>query len=293
MRLFLAAIIAASWIAPLHAQTSGPSGIQGVESDEFSNIMKINGIVESDSDASLGDIFSLIPRGNIFRLWRLRSFVSKLDGSTTHQLYVSLDYASTHRYRGFDWASDDSATPLTLTRISGYYDSEDIGIVVTEAALRAHASTGYRVKISARSGDSFILTISPNQIAAQLDTMEKCLRYLHPQGNIADDRHGPHLLKHGTLGFKASEVTDEIASKTGLHKGPGIVVFEVAPGSIAERSGLKVLDRIMAVSGCGPSMDSKAAMKKCIAQKTAYIGMVVDRGGDLDTVDMKLYTEGR
>jgi hypothetical protein len=180
--------------------------------------MKINGIVESESDANLGDLFRLVPRGNIYRLWSLRSFVSKLDGSTTHQLYVSVNYASSHRYRNFDRASDDTATPLTVTRISAYYDSEDIGIDVTEAALRAHATTGYRFKIEAKSGDSFILTISPNQIAAQLDTMERCLQNIHGQGNIANDQHGPHLLQHAPLGFKASEVTDEIAAKTGLHK---------------------------------------------------------------------------
>ena len=70
-------------------------------------------------------------------------------------------------------------------------------------------------------------------------------------------------------------------------------MFEVTPGSIAECSGLKVLDRIMAVAGCGPSVDSQATMKKCIANKKAYIGMVVDCGGDLATVDMRLYTDGR
>jgi hypothetical protein len=127
MRLLLAAIVIASWIAPLDAQTSGLSGIQGVESDEFSNVIKINGIVESESDANLGDLFRLVPHGNICRLWSLRSFVSKLDGSTTHQLYVSVNYSSTHRYRVFDSASGDTATPLTVTCISGYYDSEDIG----------------------------------------------------------------------------------------------------------------------------------------------------------------------
>ena len=171
--------------------------------------------------------------------------------------------------------------------------SEDIGIDVTANVLRAHAGTGYRIKSSAKSGDSFILAVSPNQIAAQLDTMQRCLEYLHAQGGVAENQRGPQLLNHSQLGFKASEITDEIAAKTGLPKGPGIVVFEVAPGSIAERSGLKVLDRIMAVAGCGPSMDSQAAMKKCIAQKTAYIGMVVGRGGALATVGMKLYAQGR
>jgi hypothetical protein len=83
MRLPLAAIIFASWIAPLHAQTSGPSGIQGVESDELSPLMKINGIAESEN-----------PLGGMFKTWRLRSFVGKFDGATKHQLYVTVDYFS-------------------------------------------------------------------------------------------------------------------------------------------------------------------------------------------------------
>ncbi|MFZ0496728.1 MAG: hypothetical protein WBD78_04245 [Methylocella sp.] len=282
MKIPIAAIAVALSIAPIYAQTSGPSHIQGVESDEFSNIMKINGVVESEN-----------PFGGIFRSWSLRSFVSKLDGSTTHQLYVSIDYPSEPGRKVFDSASDDTATPLTVTQIYGNDNSEDAAIEVTTAVLRAHALTGYRVKISAESGDSFILTISSNQIAAQLDTMEKCLEYIHARSNVVDNQHGPYLLEYAKLGFKASEITDEIAAKTGLHKGRGIVVFEVTPGSIAERSGLKVLDRIMVVPGCGSSMDSLAAMKKCIVKHKTYIGMVVNRGGDLTTVGLRFDTEGR
>ncbi|MGH6794109.1 MAG: PDZ domain-containing protein [Methylocella sp.] len=296
MRLLFAAVAVALSIAPLHAQTSGPSGIQGVESDEFSPLMTIHGIVESEN-----------PLAGRSKTWNLRSFVGKFDGATTHQLYVGLNYFSSTRRHTFSWASDDTAMPLTVTPIAsladhscsrklfsyGCYYSEDIGIEVTTAALRAHAATGYRIKISAKSGDSFVLVISPNQIAAQLDTMQQCLEFVHAHSNVAVDQHRLQLFKTTNLGFKASEITDEIAAKTGLHKGPGIVVFEVTPGSLAERSGLKIHDRIMGVAGCGPSVNSAAAMKKCIANKKAYIGMVVDRGGDLTTVGMRLFSDGR
>ncbi len=295
MRLSLAAIVVALWIAPLHAQTSGPSGIQGVESDEFSPLMKINGIVETEN-----------PFGGIFKTWSLRSFVGKFDGVTTHQLYVTVDYSSSTSRKHFNEASDDSATLLAVTPIASDFEggctrnifaygcnySDDIGIEVTEAALRAHAAGGYRIKISAKSGDFIILVISPNQIAAQLDTKEKCLEFVHAHSNVAAGQHGPQLIKRSRLGFKASEITDEIAAKTGLQKGPGIVVFEVTPGSIAARSGLKLLDRIMAVAGCGQTMNSQVAMKRCIAKKDVHIGMVVDRGGVLDTVDLRLHTDG-
>jgi S1-C subfamily serine protease len=123
--------------------------------------------------------------------------------------------------------------------------------------------------------------------------MQKCLEFVHADSNVAGDQHRAQLFKTPNLGFKVSEITDEIAAKTGLHKGPGIVVFEVTPGSLAERSGLKVHDRIMAVAGCGPSVNSYAAMKKCVANKKAYIGMVVDRGGDLTTIGIRLCAEGR
>jgi PDZ domain len=296
MRRTLAAVAAALWILPLQAQTSGPSGIPGVESDEFSMLMKINGAVESDN-----------PVAGIFKTWRLRSFVSKRDGTAEHQIYVTLRYHSLTSRNHFNSASDETAAPLTVKTIASNFEygcskkafsygcnnSEHIGIDVTANVLRAHAATGYRIKISAKSGDSFIIVVSPNQIAAQLDTTHRCFEYLHAQGSVAENQRGPQVLNHSQLGFKASEITDEIAAKTGLPKGSGIVVFEVAPGSIAERSGLKVLDRIMAVAGCGQSMDSQAAMRKCIGQKTAYIGMVVDRGGALATVGMKLYAQGR
>jgi hypothetical protein len=297
MRISLAAAIVALWAAPLYAQTSGPSGIQGVESDDFSPLMKINGIVEKEN-----------PFGGIARTWKLRSFVSRFDGATKHQLYVSANYfVSGGRRNHFDEASDSTATPLKVVSIANDFEggcsrkmfsfgcnyAEDIGIEITTEALRAHAATGYPIKISGKSGESFIVVVSSNQIAAQLDAMEKCVEYVHAHGGGAASQHGPQLISHSQLGFKASEITNEIAAKTGLHRGPGIVVFEVTPGSLAERSGLKVHDRIMAVAGCGSSIDSKTEMQKCVAQKKAYIGMVVDRSGSLTTVGMKLYTDGR
>lgn len=306
MRLSFALLLVMS-VVPLYAQTSGPSGIQGVESDEFSPAMKINGITESE-----------IPLGGIFRYWHLRSFVNKNDGTTDHQLYVSIRYSSSARKKSFNLANDDTATELNVRPIwsesqisclnnmfsSGCSYAEDIGIDVTAESLRAHAATGYRIKVTAKNGDSFIVAVSPAQIAAQLSTAEKCLEFVHAHGHsaagtagttsavAAAGAHSVQLFDRSQLGFKASEVTDEIAAKTGLRKGPGIVVFEVSRGSIAERAGLKVLDRIMAVAGCGKSMDSQAAMRKCLASKTAYLGMVVDRGGKLTPVGMKLYAEG-
>ena len=203
MRRPLAAIVVALSIAPLHAQTSGPSGIQGVESDEFSPLMTIHGIVESEN-----------PLGGMFKTWNLRSFVGKFDGTTTHQLYVGVNYSSSMGRNWFNSASDDTATPLTVTHIATLADwrcsrnilangceyAEDIGIEVTTATLRAHAATGYRVKIYAKSGESFVLVISPNQIAAQLDTMQRCLVYVRAHSNVAVDRHRPQLLKTPQLG---------------------------------------------------------------------------------------------
>jgi hypothetical protein len=37
----------------------------------------------------------------------------------------------------------------------------------------------------------------------------------------------------------------------------------------------------------------KRKCKNTLPRKKAYIGMVVDRGGNLTTVGMKLYTDGR
>ena len=294
MSRVLAAIATVLWILPLQAQTSGPPGIQGVDSDSASPFMKIKGIVETEN-----------PLGGMFKIWSLRSFVAKSDGATTHQLYVTVAYSSPGGRKRFNGASDGSLTPLKLTPINseshaactkkafafGCHYTEDFGIEVSAAALRTHAAGGYSLNITSKRGDVMVIVISPRQIAAQLETAQKCLVVVRRQNAAASGERGPQLLDRSRLGFKASEITDEIAAKTGLPKGPGIVVFEVAPGSIAERSGLKARDRIMAVAGCGATMDSQAAMKKCIAQKDAYIGMVVDRGGTLTTVGLKLYAQ--
>jgi hypothetical protein len=131
MRLPLAAIVVALSIAPLHAQTSGPSGIQGVESDKFSPLMTINGIHESENRL-----------GGMSKTWNLRSFVGKFDGATTHQLYVGVNYFSSTRRKVFNSASDDTAMPLTVKAIASEADyscsrklfaygcdyTEDIGI---------------------------------------------------------------------------------------------------------------------------------------------------------------------
>lgn len=91
---------------PLQAQTSGPSGIQGVESDELSPLMKINGIAETEN-----------PLGGMLKIWSLRSVVAKSDGTTTHQLYVTVGYSTTGGRKRFNGAFDGVLTPLKFTPI--------------------------------------------------------------------------------------------------------------------------------------------------------------------------------
>lgn len=56
-------------------------------------------------------------------------------------------------------------------------------------------------------------------------------------------------VKRGQLGVTVLKIPSEEASKLGVDQGPGVVVYEVQPGSAADRAGLRKGDVITALNG--------------------------------------------
>jgi hypothetical protein len=128
------------------------------------------------------------PWGGIFRDWRLRSFVDKKTHAVSHRLYVDIHYDNEYQY--FNSAADDTARDLAVLAIDHsnacprttctHY--ETVGIAIDDATLRARAGHGIQVKLSARRGSSFVMTLSPEQIGLQLAAID---RIIHPASPAA------------------------------------------------------------------------------------------------------------
>jgi len=56
-------------------------------------------------------------------------------------------------------------------------------------------------------------------------------------------------VRRAQLGVTVLKIPSEEASKMGVDEGPGIVVFQVQPGSAADRAGLRKGDVITALNG--------------------------------------------
>jgi Do/DeqQ family serine protease len=56
-------------------------------------------------------------------------------------------------------------------------------------------------------------------------------------------------VRRGQLGITVLKIPSEEASKLGVTQGPGIVIYQVKPGSAADRAGLKQADAITALNG--------------------------------------------
>ena len=144
-----------------------------VKDDPFSKEVEIFG---------WGNYVNNNPWGGIFRDWRLRSFVDKKTHAVSHQIYVDIHYDNEYQY--FNSAADDTARDLPVLLIDRssmcpritctHY--ETVGIDIDDATLRARAARGIDVKLSARRGSAFVMTVSPEQIGLQLAAIDRILR---------------------------------------------------------------------------------------------------------------------
>jgi len=155
------------------------------QSDEFSKDIKIKGVSRSEVP-NLVDFAT----GGITRSWFIRSWVNKDTGAVRHQLYVDLGYH--YAWKFFQSATDDTATALNFVSIdrsvidchSSCSYTETVGVDLNDATLRSRLSKGteYRVKLSAKSGDSVVLPISVDMLAHQFAEVDK---YAHRQSALA------------------------------------------------------------------------------------------------------------
>lgn len=141
---------------------------------------RIEAIGSSPSVVIVGPADDVNPYGGTYRKWLLRSFVNKRTRTVATQLYVEIGYVGGWRRYGI---ASDGAAHLTVTPIGSRVDTcfakgvcsldETIGIQLDDAQLQSHAQQGYAVRISAKRGDSFSITIEPEQIQAQLAALAK------------------------------------------------------------------------------------------------------------------------
>ena len=138
-----------------------------VQTDQFEPTATVRGPAQFEN-----------PFGGIARSWNLRTIIDKKTGIAADQLYVDLSYVGDWKF--FNRASDENAHELKVRQIDrsvgGCYGGcslyEAVGIDLDDAVLRAHAKTGYRIKLSAHSGDALILPITPAMIAEQVRVVD-------------------------------------------------------------------------------------------------------------------------
>jgi hypothetical protein len=205
-----------------------------IESDKFSHLVTFHG-PEFGHDSFLGTS----------RTWHIRSWVDRRTTLAEHQLYVAIDYVD--GARGYWRAANDDAQDMAVTRLifdkgtrgcKGLCDySEAIGIDLPEPLLEAKAATGFQIKLYARSGDTLILDIPREEIAAQLKA-------------IADYREGPTAASSAPATSIAPEFGVELGNAKPIFGLPGgALAGAIKSGSVAARSGLHWADTIIEWDG--------------------------------------------
>ena len=86
-------------------------------------------------------------------------------------------------------------------------------------------------------------------------------------------------VSRGQLGIVVLKIPSEEASKMGIDRGPGVVVYEVQPGSAADRAGLRKGDVITALNGT--SINDPNSFRNLIAASPpgSEVTLTIKRGG--------------
>ena len=212
---------------------SAPRPIVEIQDDNFSPAATFTGPAQAVN-----------PFGGTFRLWHLRSWVNKTNHSVEHQLYIQTTYLG--HWRFWEQAADDHADLHPIVPISrnvndctGECDyDETIGVTLEDDFVRAHAQSGFQIKLTAHSGDTLLLTVTPEQIQPVLAAIDV---YRAKQGFVA-----PLPPRFGVVAGPISPVMATMLGKPDLKCA---VVAAVAPGSVAERAGVKLGDCITEFDG--------------------------------------------
>ncbi len=272
------AILAGSLICLLAGCLPGPrleDKPPVIKSDEFSKTITIEGPARREY---LGLNFTLFT--NLFTM------IDKATHRYHHQIGVDVVYDTVNQI-GYRYAADDTAQRLPLisvartrSRVCKDCSREEIfDIDVPDAALRAHAQTGYRVKIWSTLGDSTIFEITPPMIAAQYAALEQVI------GREAAGSKAPRKTTSAPAG-PAGVSASAPAGKPFLgilpvdwKFGSGVMVARVDPGTPAEAAGFQVGDLIRVYNG--HPIKSAQEVRDLIAQTPlgSRVPIEIDRHG--------------
>lgn len=173
-RRALAATIAALLTCPL-GSCLPPPRLENtppiIKTDEFSKTIEIRGPTRR-----------VDPDINFYAFYNLFTIVDKQTHRYRHQIGVDAVYDADNPI-GYRYAADDTAQSLPLislartgNRVCKRCSREEIfDLDVPDAALRAHAQSGYEVKVWSVLGDYFIVEITPPMIAAQYAALERVI----------------------------------------------------------------------------------------------------------------------
>jgi hypothetical protein len=234
--------------------------IQSIQNDKFSQAITIN-----------GSVLSVNPFAGISRSWFIRSFYDKESHVAAHQLYVKISYLGDWNF--FNFADDENARSLKVNNIgsrindcTGMCDfDETVGVDLDESTLRAKAQAGYEIKLSAKSGESFVLKISSEQIRAQLLAIEQFAK----PGEISIDefyKKGPQLPSIPSKAMFGVNFLDlpPSAAVAMHHEGlKAALIVKVNPGSVADKAGVKMADTIFEFDG--KPVDGALGLQKAVA----------------------------
>lgn len=231
MTLVLVALVAASC-----APVATPRTTVNVIGDRFSKAVTLEGLPMID------------PNNGDGLFWMLRSVVDQQARSAQHQIYVEWTYPG--RASGRYFAADDSARALPVAMI--FKDRADcpfkkcdrvdtIGIAIDEATLRARATTGFEVKLSAQDGTSGILSITPPMIVAQLQAEDRIIA-------------APAGISPAAAAATANALTGSGRPLLGIAPldlpfGAGVQVNRVDPNTPAAAAGFQVGDLVVRYNG--------------------------------------------
>jgi hypothetical protein len=122
--------------------------------------------------------------------FRLVTHIDRQTHAVMHVIEIELDYDGS--FFNFRYAADDTGEALSLVPVKrarnvfGQDRSEMNDVIVPDAALRTHAATGYRVKLSARDGTYYIIALTPTMIAAQYAGIAEAIGTMGSSANAHD-----------------------------------------------------------------------------------------------------------
>lgn len=143
-----------------------PRAAVQVEGSRFESSIKVLGIEG-------------VQPGSRFNRFYLRSWIYRNPAGVSHELYVQDFYDGDWKYWSRANSQDAEGLPFTsIARdvvgcgtITGCSFSESFEAAISDSVLRAHRG-GYGVKFYARSGAPLVITLSAEQIGAQLRAVD-------------------------------------------------------------------------------------------------------------------------